>query len=620
MDWSVDDVLGSMSEAEERPVSPWGNKMPLPWAWQMHVEPVRKTATGTGEGLDDADEFISDEDVWRITLSNKNQPGKQLVGTAQWLNGQNPRVLTIDRNDFRVTEEVAKHIIFAAYWTSDEVHHEEGGQDMVDLDIRDLFHLNNAELEFMKYLNDPEHYNSDPNDKQAWATHPPGWSNVGTVTHEERRSIRINGYVFSKMIEQDLWLIQGDTWHWPRPAPYTDITDFLYSSPDEIMKVYPEMYISFLPSINIRDYLEDNTELSEPQAGEGLDDVDEFEIDDPEADLQRMDDAERAAASAARDMLLEKFSRIDLPGVELLFVGAKGAREGYLNATPVLRPFVIVGGKKPVTEGVLDDKDEFDAGGMCYFCNAYPVASWVTTEDTPHDIAESLDDKDEFDNGRCTWADCEDMTLDYPSYHDAHVNAFQAANKAVMGKSYVMGPEWMKVFDDSMADMGWINVGGATMRFRRDPRRAAFDKNPFAEARQPVPPIATFLNRWVIKPNPIPGADKPTQTIPDALDDVDIFAGNSGCNKRGGWNITFLDKDGNDVTYRLETAFQEFGVHVAQSPNWSEYHNFEEFEGQLSTRPELKGPECVVWVDAKQGDDYTEAWYHPGRGEWISVR
>lgn len=373
MAWSLDEVLGSFSEDAERPISPFGNEMSLPWAWQVTSIPVAKATQSSGEGLDDTDEFIGEEDPWIVTLTNKNQPGKQLSGVAQWERHNNPRVLSVDHNDFNISDEFARRILFAAYWTSDEVHHYEGREsEVTDIEPGDLFHLKDAELEMMKYLNDPEHYNKNYPEKQQGF---PGWNKVGTVTHESAQSIKVNGYICSKMINHDLWIIQGDTWHWPRQVDDRHGADpHLYSDPDEIMKLYPDMYIGFLPSVNISDYYDISDEP--PATGDGLDDVDEFEPDDPEVDLQRTEDAEHMAARAVRESMFNKFATLDVPGFELLYVGAKGARE---SDVPVLRPFVIVGKKKPVTED-LDDKDEFTGEQLT------PVATTIIYDPTKVNI------------------------------------------------------------------------------------------------------------------------------------------------------------------------------------------------------------------------------------------
>lgn len=147
---------------------------------------------------------------------------------------------------------------------------------------------------------------------------------------------------------------------------------------------------------------------------------------------------------------------------------------------------------------------------------------------------------------------------------------------------------------------------------------------PIAEAAiHTGPTVATLLNRWAIKPDPA-NLNKQQPTGPsDALDDVDVFANNRTCSDYNAKDIVMRDQHGNNVAEKLKEAFQDkMGTWITYSPGWLEHHNFEDFDGHLSTRPPLLGPECVVWVDAPMparggGEYYAAAWYHPEKGVWI---
>lgn len=143
------------------------------------------------------------------------------------------------------------------------------------------------------------------------------------------------------------------------------------------------------------------------------------------------------------------------------------------------------------------------------------------------------------------------------------------------------------------------------------------------------PSLATILNARGVKPDPARfGAPLPAVGDPDALDDVDVFTKSKDCQTPVD-GIILRNEEGDDITERLQAAFREqMGVYVDHSPNWKEHHDFEEFEGQLSTRPPLAGPECVVWVDAPEGGfadlkfktTYKSAWYNPDAGKWIDSK
>jgi hypothetical protein len=135
-----------------------------------------------------------------------------------------------------------------------------------------------------------------------------------------------------------------------------------------------------------------------------------------------------------------------------------------------------------------------------------------------------------------------------------------------------------------------------------------------------TPTLADMLNTRGVRPDPYDFREKqkPTSAASDVLDDTDVFAGQGGCKKYG--NIILRDREGQDITDSLMAGFQNrMSVTVANSPNWREHQDFEAFPGQLSTRPQQVGPECVVWVDAAHGygNYYKAAWYHPDKGVWI---
>jgi hypothetical protein len=135
-----------------------------------------------------------------------------------------------------------------------------------------------------------------------------------------------------------------------------------------------------------------------------------------------------------------------------------------------------------------------------------------------------------------------------------------------------------------------------------------------------IPTLAEMLNTRGVKPDPCDFREKQQPAAsPDTLDDTDEFQSSSGCKKFKG-NTILRDREGQDITDSIEKGFQDrMSIWVDYSPKWVEHRDFEEFEGQLSTRPRQVGPECVVWLDAAwgHGNFYKLAWYHPDKGMWI---
>lgn len=327
-------------------LSPWGNEMGKPWGWQVTLEPIAEPDVFSGEGLDDVDEFVDDEDKWRVTLSNKHHPGKAVVGIVGWKDypQDSPSTQIIERNDFKLAEEVAKRILWAVYWAAGEMHGENAPIiDPVDIEISDLFQLNRAEIELMKYLNDPEHYGKE------YPSKPGGWDRVGTGVHEsaERPAVMVNGKPFLKLTHATLANLQMNGWFWyPANAPAV-----AHQSADEIFEAYQSLFIYYGPEADIASYME--TPPAAPvSASGGLDDVDEFDDSDPDADREKWESAERQAARDVRTQMLKEFVTINNPGIELLMVGCIPGRphpdtHAGIGLDTSLRPYAIVGMHRP---------------------------------------------------------------------------------------------------------------------------------------------------------------------------------------------------------------------------------------------------------------------------------
>lgn len=377
-------------------LSPWGNEMGKPWGWQALVVPVHEAQISpAGGALDDADEFMTGDDNWTVTVTNKNIPGKELAGVVGWERGETtghfPKVFGVEKNDFGISSDFAQKIIWAAYWQAEETTGGRTSYEPFELDTY-LVDIGRDGEELLKYINDPEHYGKQYPDKQL------GWKSVGTHTYEESANnaftVTLGSRPFTKLHEVDLINIQMGAWHWPnnydtRRAP--GASDFLYSDAETIMNVYSEMFIWWAPAIGLQEFYDQQDEELPAHEGPDLDDRDEFEIDDPEVDLQRWTDAERLGATAARDRMVQEsqtlIAEMKPLGLELLFVGAGPGIEHKRE----LRPFIIIG-RKTVTEG-LDDKDEFAKPRLCS-CSAGEVggehAPWCEQSDV-------LEDQDEFE-------------------------------------------------------------------------------------------------------------------------------------------------------------------------------------------------------------------------------
>ena len=340
-----------------RPLSPFGNELMKPSGWQARVEPVSTKQYGSPElGLDDVDEFTTNYDDFIVTITNKNHPGKELVGRTGWNRDAGfPLVYEVTRDDFKMSEDLAKKFLFAVYWFAEETEEGRGRAEPFDVDIYDLIHLQSGgATEVINYYNDPEYYT-----QQAKQTRLTGWDRVGTRTQNESResTVNIQGHPFTRIDEVDLMNLQMGSWYWfPPNAP-----EILHNSADEVMEFFEDIYIWFGPEINVRNYYE-QSELP-TQEGPGLDDFDEFEeIDDPEVELQKWEDADTLAARAAREQMLKEAEKL-IPGTgfQLMFVGSKHKTMHGLHATHPLDhiqiPYIIIG--RPLVTEALDDKDEF---------------------------------------------------------------------------------------------------------------------------------------------------------------------------------------------------------------------------------------------------------------------
>lgn len=339
--------------------SPWGSEY-KPWGWEAVVAPVVHGEIRTGDGLDDTDEFVTGDEDWQVKVTNRNIPGKELSGVVGWEKGEIvghfPKIMSLDKNDFGISEDFAKKILWAAYWQAEEMQEGRTSYKPFKLDTY-LVNIENDGMEMLKYINDPEHYGRNyQRDKTA------GWTNIGTHTYgeqllREENVVNIQGRPFTPLREVDLMNLQMGAWHWLKPEVAPDVSDFLYSDAETIAGRYPRMFIWWAPALDLWPFYNQGEELP-PHEGPDLDDRDEFEDDDPEIDLQRWEDAERMGASAARDKMFEDAASLEpamrTQGLELLFVGAAPGRDRKRE----LRPFIVVGRKAPMAEA-LEDTDEF---------------------------------------------------------------------------------------------------------------------------------------------------------------------------------------------------------------------------------------------------------------------
>lgn len=359
-----------------------------PWGWQALVVPVHHGVPQQGEGLDDTDEFVTGDEDWTITVTNKNIPGKELSGVVGWekgeVTGHFPKVFNVDRDDFNISKDFAQKILWAAYWQAEETTGGRTSHEPFELDTY-LVNVGNDGIELLKYINDPEHYGKEyPRKKMA------GWTDIATHTYGEdvERPIYVNGRPFLKLEEPRLANLQMGAWTFTAPGA----SDDLNRSADEIAELY-EMYISYGDTVLLKDYRED--ESAPPVEGPGLDEVDEFEEDDPEVDLQRWEDAERLAVRDLREKTLEEFKTLDNPSFELLFVGSRCGWNPDPNTERDQVPFAIIGRRKPkqFSEG-LDDKDEFKRNEGCW-CSAGEIGG--NHLDFCPMYEPGLDDEDQFD-------------------------------------------------------------------------------------------------------------------------------------------------------------------------------------------------------------------------------
>lgn len=409
-------------------VGPWGDERTnKPWGWQALVIPAGEgQVRQSGEGLDDTDEFMTGDEPWSVTVTNKNIPGKELKGVVGWergeITGHFPRVFSLERNDFSMSEDFAKKVIWAAYWAAEETTEGRTSHEAFELDTY-LVGIGRDGEELLKYINDPEHYGKQYPSKQS------GWTSVGTHTYEESANpftVTLGSRPFTKLHEVDLMNIQMGAWHWPKPELSPSISNFLYSDAETIADHYPEMFVWWAPILDLREFYDQQDEELPPHEGPDLDDRDEFEDDDPEIDLQKWDDAEQIGASAARDRMFKEAATLEPEmrtlGLELLYVGAAPG----LNRKRELRPFIIVGRKKPMAENI-DDRDQFTTYKIrviCGWCKK-PLGE-KPTSDPKQDgkishgmcrdceieqykqlgmeppIREGLDDKDEFQHKYCS--------------------------------------------------------------------------------------------------------------------------------------------------------------------------------------------------------------------------
>lgn len=344
-------------------LSPWGNEMGKPWGWQASVTSISEIGPSQGTELSDTDEFMTGTDKWLVVITNKNIPNKELSGIVGWHSesqgGWYPQVQKTERNDFNLSKDFAEKLLWAVYWAAEETSEGRNSSDLFEIDQGNLVQIDDSGIELLKYLNDPEHYGSF-----KYPSKPKGWGNVGTHTYGEalEPAVVINGKTFVPLLIGSFMNLLAHGWFW---APNAQISKW---TPDEIMDAYQEMFIWRGEPFNIEDYLESNTPTMSTDSSLG--DQDEFEFDDPEIDLQRWEDAEHLAANDIREKLLNDFTTVDNPELEVLFVGATSARSSGQDynheegAKPRLYPYVIVGRKNtPVTES-LDDKDEFRSADL----------------------------------------------------------------------------------------------------------------------------------------------------------------------------------------------------------------------------------------------------------------
>lgn len=352
-------------------LSPWGNEMGKPWGWQVSAQLIAPSKpSGSGEGLDDTDEFLTGDESYLVTVTNKHYPGKEVSGIVGFKDdGHFPQLLSLDRNDWELVDDFARKLIWSAWWATDEAQHGEASYHAQDLDPGDMLQMDQGGIEMLKYYNDPEHYNNSKHPKSVYRKDPspPGWGKVGTHTygeaHETPFTKYVNGKIFTRIYEQDLMNLFMNTWYWtppggrgwtgrPRGKPSTGAPDTLYKSPDEIIDDYPLVFVHWAMPIEMDEFYGGNSPPPPPENVEpdSVDDRDEFDADDPEVDLQKWEDAEKLAAKAARERMLKEFATID-PGYELLYVGAKGTLDKKM------KPYAVIT-RVAVTED-LDDKDEF---------------------------------------------------------------------------------------------------------------------------------------------------------------------------------------------------------------------------------------------------------------------
>lgn len=350
-----------------------------PWGWQVSAAPVapNKPVAG-GEGIDDTDEFLTGDENFSVTVSNKHYPNKEVTGVVGFKEGQHfPEILSLDRNDWKFPEDFARKLVWSAWWASDESRHGEASFETQDIAPGEMFQMDQGGIELLKYHNDPEHYIDSKHLKSVYRKepeqNPPGWGKIGTHTygeaHETPFTKYVNGKIFTRIYEQDLMNLFMNTWYWiPPGAP-----DTLYKSPDEIIDDYPLVFVHWAMPIEMDEYFgveaPPTPETVEPGS---VDDRDEFDADDPEITLQQWEAAERLAVREARERMLKEFATIE-SGYKLLYVGAKGTLDKKM------KPYVVIA-RVAVTED-LDDKDEFrpqyarPTSVVGYAYRGYPDAS-----------------------------------------------------------------------------------------------------------------------------------------------------------------------------------------------------------------------------------------------------
>ena len=375
-------------------VSPFTGEETRDWGWQATVIPV-STRTPEGEGLDDVDEFFTGTDLWRVTITNKYYPGKELTGTVGWnygdLIGHMPKVEDVERNDFPlISYDFARRLVWAVYWASEEEGEGRGRLEPFVIDQGNLLQVDRVGIEVLKHINDPSEI------EKKYPHKPPGWSSVGTHTYGEaagnREVVTVNGKPFVALPIGGFANLVMNT-HWVSPTNH-------YEAGEEIAEAY-DLFSYWGPTLNIADYenIFDNLPDPGPTPAGSLDDADEFEEDDPEIELQRQEDAERHAIRAGVEMMRKEFATLDKPGFEVIYLGGHGTFSAGARVSGLtVRPYVVIGRKKAtVTE---DLRRRLSVAEILTQRQIRPIPSHIASTHVVKPIEPSrgpgLDDQDEF--------------------------------------------------------------------------------------------------------------------------------------------------------------------------------------------------------------------------------